>query len=402
MIASLKPFFRFFVFLLLIPVSLAGLVFLVLVAANWFDEALDPQTEIWLKPTVASVPPAENAYFALISLDAQVDEPRMAGINVVAAYRRIAAESTSLDKESVEARYAAARRDILKPAEVSLDELKKCAEDCYRQLRDDRQQLQQLAKKFATQRQRYAAMLDMPAYSEETVFDYAAPALRAGFDFRLGLLYLGDVVDLLEHGETLAAYEQWARYQMFWERVAAGSQSLIGVVLATANIQRGQLLLGQMLAMHPESRAVARRLALPALEQSAGLQKAWGRAVIGEFHHFAEVMTKLEHSTARDGTTMEKTRNIFLKTNASINLARRMNEHEISPAAWPLADHPQQAGIDQDDICQTFWRASILRNPIGQIMACVSDPKHSRQKYLDRIKLATEEALALRVRLTAD
>lgn len=402
MTASLKPFFRFFVFLLLIPVSLAGLAFAMLVAANWFDEPLDAQTEIWLKPTAASVPPAENAYFALISLDAQVDDPHTAGINVVAAYRGIAAANESANKESTEARYAAARRDILKPAEASLDELKKCAEDCYRQLRDDRQQMHQLAKKFATQRQRYAAMLDMPAYSEETVFDHAAPAFRAGFDFRLGLLYLGDVVDLLEHGDALAAYTQWTRYQMFWERAAAGSQSLLGVVSATANIQRGQLLLGQMLSIHPESRAIARRLALPALEQSAGLEKAWGRTVIGEFHYFAEVMTKLEHSTARDGTTMEKTRNIFLKTNESINLARRMNEHEISPAAWPLADYPQQAGIDQDDICQTFWRVSMLRNPIGQIMACVSDPKHSRQKYLDRIKVATKEALALRARLAAD
>jgi hypothetical protein len=173
--------------LLFTPIALCALLLLVLVAVNCLDERLDAETEAWLKNPVASVPDAQNGYFALMSLDAQVDQPLAAAVAAVQNYRAIHGQAESADKTFAE-QYQSATRDILKPLDLNLKELNRCEGDCYRTLKEDGKKRLQLSKEYATPLERYKAMLDMPAYSEEVVFDHNAPVLRYVFPLRLGLL----------------------------------------------------------------------------------------------------------------------------------------------------------------------------------------------------------------------
>ena len=80
--------------LLLLPV----VGFIAVVAINQFDEPLDPQAAAWGQPRPASVPEAENGYYALLGLGAPLDADPAAFARAWLAEARAAAKENRVEK----------------------------------------------------------------------------------------------------------------------------------------------------------------------------------------------------------------------------------------------------------------------------------------------------------------
>jgi hypothetical protein len=376
-------------------------VLLVLIAINLFDERLEPETSVWLESPVAAAPVTQNAYFALISLDAQVDRPLDAAQTATHEYQDVLSRAEVSGKQTSSDEYKQVTRATLRPQNIELKEVPKCENDCYQVLRNKQEELRQLAKQYSVALDRYKTMLDIPSYAEEVVFDQNAPIANFLLARQLGLLYLTEIVESLDRGEARQAYAQWLRHQLFWERVAAGSQTTVGVVVATANIHRGQSLLSQMLALHPESKPVARSIVLPALDNEKLLHRAWAQSVVGEFHYFSASVTGLHRTGEHSGTLFDRAQLLLFKPNATLNQARAANEHALAQLGWPLDHYLPKNGVASSDFCQSSITPSLAINPVGKILVCASSPTDARRKYIGKITEAINQAVTIRMMLTA-
>ncbi|MFC4159728.1 hypothetical protein [Chitinimonas lacunae] len=359
---------------------------------NWLDEPLEPATEAWLDYRFPVALPERNGYLALISLDAEHERPLQAAAATLAAYRTIAAEQPGW---AGAARYQAVQEHWLRPLDVALPSLKFCEADCYDSLRERSAMLALLRRDHAELLQRYRAMLALPEFAEDLPFEDDLPLPRYAPAQQLGLLYLSEVVEALEQGQVEYAYDLWAAYQGFWRRAAAGSRTMVNLMVASSALGRGQALLAAMLKRHPASLPQARRLALPLLGGES-VRAMLGRSLIGEFRLHANGLDRLLAADTAEGAESaypgleapaEPGLGLgawLIRRNGTLNLIRRAYERGLAAgsARDVLADY------------RAAWDLLTLGNPLSQLLVCMSDTDYS--SFVRRAERVDGEAAALR------
>ena len=211
-----------------IAVVLAVMVLLplaLLIIINLFDEDLDPKAAAYGEPRAATVPAAENAYFAMIAVSAPDGADGMAYAR--AWHNEVKAAALEKRKEKLPESKRAKRPVVCDPRQSA------CIAESSGKSAEIAQQLEAYKEDLA----RYDAMLNLKRY--EDVIDYqvqldssfppypafaaaqSAYLLRASLDIEAG-----------RFEEAVAALERDLAFQRM---LLASSRTLIGKMIATAN-----------------------------------------------------------------------------------------------------------------------------------------------------------------------
>lgn len=394
----------------------AGVVLLVFVAAvilvvaiNRFDEPLERSTQAWLDfPVRAASPEPNNGYLALLALDARAANPIAAAGEVARAQHVIFADAQKSHQDTVR-RYRELRARLLNPTGARIPLVADCKDDCPAYVLSHAMRLEKLSRDHADLLQRYSKMLDFPAYAEDIPIDPAKLPPNYGLAGQLGLMHLGNAAIALERGDAQMAYREWARHQRFWEMAAAGSLSLIDLMSAVDQIERGQTMLSHMLASHPDSAALARRHALPVLAERLRVMPLIARSRVYEFQMQAYVFTDLifhiSLNTVEEGRPtglIDRLALLFYQRNASVNLLHRLHQSDMSRNGVELEAKipPDDADAQIDQPCESNPNRRMLLNPIGKLLLC-TEGSFAYRAYYERIAKADAAATELERKIRA-
>ncbi len=242
--------------ILITLVALIVVPLVLLVVINLFDEDLDPKAASYGEPRAATVPEAENAYFALVGLDASDGADGMAYAR--AWQNEVKAAALEKRKEKFVFPKRAKRPPVCDPRQAP----------CVAELRDKSAEIVQQLEAYKEDLVRYDALLnlkrfedviDFPIRPDSTIPPYAVIAgiqsaylLRAGLDFEAG-----------RHEDAIAAIERDLAFQRMF---LSSSRTLIGKMVANANCWRAWQFVSDLVQTHPAELAPF----LPRLRKWAG------------------------------------------------------------------------------------------------------------------------------------
>lgn len=227
----------------LIKWSIATLLLLIALffMLNQFDEKLQPEAELLLKPRQTQIPPEKNAYFSLIGLAAP------SGVSAASWGLKISQSNASQDKQPAAA----------KPL-CDLEE-----HHCLRIARQYPQQLQDALLKQQELTARYLSARQLPQFVEDGINPY--PNFSAAF--RAQTLRHAQIGLWAAAGQMDAVWAELAEDMAFQRRNLAGAQTLIGKMVSLSALQRDYVLLADLVHEQPDARASALLTPLTPAEQ---------------------------------------------------------------------------------------------------------------------------------------
>jgi len=214
-----------------IAITLAVVVvvpLVLLIIINLFDEDLDPRAAAYGEPRAATIPEAENAYFAMIALNASDGADGIAYAR--AWHKEVKTAAQEKRKEKLPESKRAKRQPICDPRQTA----------CLAELRAKSGEVAQQLDAYKEDLARYDAMLNIKRY--EDVIDFqmrvessippyfviagsqSAYLLRTGMDIEAGKLE-----------EAITALERDLAFQRL---LLGNSRTLIGKMVGTANLWR--------------------------------------------------------------------------------------------------------------------------------------------------------------------
>ena len=387
------------IFTLLIALMAAFFIY------NQFDEKLDPTTQAWLAFQTAPVVAAkENGYLALYSLESEAPDRLAVAASTIAKLQQIAHSPLSDNDRAREYQYALAALKIKPRSYTEWSEVCPRDKPCLSTLQAQQPQLSQLRHQHAELLARYTDMLAMPAFNDLFIPDLVSgPIANYSPANKIGTLYLSTITPLLKAQQYQAAWQQWAHYQQFWLRAAQGSNSLIHLMFSIGQLQRGNLILTEILTAYPESKIAAQKLALPVLQSDQSLRAVFYQSILGEFRLTAEAMSSLKSMSAANSQSLlgEESYLTFLgastfQVNATLNLTREIWARNFSN--WQTKWSGFELGpVPRSDPCEN---PNYLANPVGKIIACIAGPDY--EKYLVKVIRVEQASKELAQRLALE
>lgn len=396
---------RIFLKCIMVILALPLLLLLGVMLVNSFDEPLDEKTQQWLAYVPVPVPENGNAFYILLSLDAQVDDPAAAAAEVVRSWRELYLNPQNSWFSSPD--YESVRQKTLRPLQRSIDPLLGCKDDCYRSIVEHADRFKSLITQQSRALARFDSMLELPGYADDIVVgDQNTPIADYRPALQLSTLYLAQVVFDAQAGKEEQACRNWVLNQSFWYRAANGTHNLIGVVAPRHAIDRGVEILQKLAHDNAAFAAAARDCAVPVLERSDELLADMAKAEISEFQRLASILGNVfQHCTFLDMTQCrvqgqslkwyERFEVQLLRRNASLNLARRVRENELAHEGLILQGYQFSSYPELDGRC--IWWGLSLYNPLGKLLVCSSEHRGSFDQYLQPIRETTtksEEAVS--------
>jgi hypothetical protein len=214
---------------------------LILVAINLFDEKLDPEVAAYLKQDPPKLPAdARNGYFYFVGLAAKSD-PHAAGMKYVAELNE--AQTKRLKGEKV---------DWPKEFDkLSLSDPKICATDnapCLSRVADNESYARRIVTDNKLLLERYRALLEYPEYAEsQPLRTWDAPLMSfQPLTYAQRAFFVAAALKVRD-GQAEAALADVEKSLAFSRRMLAGSRTLIGRFVATAQMQRSAMFMSEIL-----------------------------------------------------------------------------------------------------------------------------------------------------------
>jgi hypothetical protein len=372
-----------------IAITLAAVVLLpllLLVAINLFDEDLDPKAAAYGETRAASVPAAENAYVALIALNASDGADSVAYARAwLAEVKAAAAEKR---KEKLPESKRAKRPALCEPRDAP----------CLGQWREKSAEVARHLEAYKEDLTRYDSLIGYKRYEE--ILDYApradstmAPYQLVASAQRAYLLRAAMEVEAGRLEEAVAALEKDFAFQRM---LLGSSRTLIGKMVATANFWRDMQFVNELMEARPSEITPF----LPRLHQALGALEP-GKMNLGSTMETEFQLTKAAFRDLREGlvsqgmisgvveggSVSDKLWDVvglfFFKRNASLNRSFRYYSGmgAVMDAPADQAEEKLRAFTAARPPSGPQW--NWVYNPVGKILVDVAAP--SFQEYAWRV-----------------
>jgi hypothetical protein len=356
--------------------ALLGLAVLVLLVVNAFDEDLAPGVVELLKPAAAEVDDGDNAYYALVGLDAPSGaDPHAHGRQLVA---RMVAEETRRDRVSRAERSRPAQQKLrrllqatteletrqetlrIKPSKYLCS---RAAQDsCLRRVSRNPVEAKRALDENRELLERYRRLLKYPALVETYVprdFLGRPPELSAFHGAHN--LWLTHVALEFENGNLQAAFADLESDMALLRAALKGtrlSPTRVGILIA---LQMDLPLLAEMVVAKPAAAASFKKEIAAALAPLTPAELSWARL---ERETLASIVPILQ---ARPGTAYEWVASPFLKRHATVN---RLYAAQKTIYEWNEFSASQDEAMRQrvaranDMLHAPYW--TFAYNPVGK------------------------------------
>jgi len=346
-----------------------------LVIGNAFDEDLRPEVAAYLKPDAPSrLPDDQNAYFALAGLGAPASEqPHDAGRKWVGAVkdavaRRSRGESAAWPKAST----ARPAPEFCVPGKSS----------CLAAAREKEGEARKFVADYALLLARYRALHAYPGYAETMEysdlgqpFPPLVPVLSAQRAFHV------DAALRLAQGEVDAVLADLEKEIAFLRRMLAGSNLLIGRMVANRLLQRSTLMASDIMARHREAASSRAAGLAQALQPLAAEERRMDAALRHEFrflrNSFLHILQYPE--LAGDSWIMGLAR-LFFAPNATANAEHPFRKSWLDADALPATGlagvHKQASAAPQSPAWMAWY------NPIGKLLVLPSLDGNAFEAYI--------------------
>lgn len=371
------------------------------------DEDRDAITQQWLGDKPKSIDPATNAYVAMLGLNAADSTTQGQVVEFHLLQRTIHASGDSNQQFWSGSLYKHARSVNLPTMQKPdvLDTLEECLTDCPAYVLREHYRVVRAAERTVLLQERYRAMLLKTDYQDDSPRDPRIVIPDYTLVSKLGVIYLADIMADMSAGKTDVAYERWANYQRFWQRVLEGSGSLEGHLLARKQLERGLQLITYLLETFPATESVAAKKIDSVREsRSLSVAEALVPAMIGEFQRRAYVLTDLifHQPVFRMRAADEENRSAWLdrlylvlyQPNASLNLMRREMDKGLHSMPRPV-DQPSDKFPD----CARTSALDAVLNLVGYRLVCTGGAV-APAGWISAAKMIDERTEALFSRLS--
>lgn len=223
---------------------------LVVVGINQFDEDLNPAVKPMLELPAARLAPEQNGYFLLLGFNAAADkDPHAVGVEIDKRVRAHYRDSGSLlAGPKIDASVAGQAPPLPKDIRNFCDPARQACLDAYRET----SKLADLEKQAALYLERYARLIAYSGYEDRPFFTFndLFPVYgEVTFTSRLAIAGAARKITAGQHREGA---ERIARDIRFWRRAQAGSNHLLGKMLAANRIFADLKLLNELIARYPD------------------------------------------------------------------------------------------------------------------------------------------------------
>jgi hypothetical protein len=374
-----------------VAITLAVIVLLpllLLVAINLFDEDLDPKAATYGEPRAATVPEAENAYYALIALKASDGADGMAYAR--AWHNEVSAAAKEKRSEKLPASKRAQRPKLCDSREAA----------CLALIHDKPAEAAQQIDAYQQDLARYDTLLGYKRFEE--VLDYlpALDSTMAPYDLvgsaqRAWLQRAGIDAEAGKLEETITALERDFALQRM---LLGGSRTLLGKVVATANYWRGLQFVNELIQTRPaEISPYLPRLRPWLAPLDAGLLRL-APTMETEFGMMKNMLRDdrlLMKEKVSDVPVQDALNLFFLKRNASVNRYYRCYSRmgELMDAPVDRLDAEINSYGTQ---CYGQPEWNWVYNPMGKILQGVAMPIFSEYAWRVHDLDALGRLLALR------
>ncbi len=338
----------------------------VVLAINAVDETLDPKAAALGEPRASTLPEADNGYFALLAMGAADGADAAAYAKAWLAEARAAAKENRAEKRPEVKR--AKRPEICDAIQKScLSAAQEAAADMPGKLDAYKEDLERYEKLIASRA--YEEVLDYPMRIDGHLPNYSpVTATHRAYLARAALLVQDGKID-----EALSALEREIAFQRM---MLAGTRTLIGKMVATANYTRDLAFIVDLLQTRaadikphaPRIVQLLKPIAPDALRLDAALDTEFG---------FIKQQIK---NPGAAGVTVEAPRwierialTLFHKNNASINQFYAGHVRRLEALRKP----PGTLLVEKDVPAPRFEISRIpdyVYNPVGKILLEVGNP----------------------------
>ncbi|GEM_PF-6060067 len=375
--------------------AFVGGLFVFLVLINLYDPDVDPAALAALRIAPATIPEADNAYYAQIGLGVAASEsPHRYGVRAMAARHAWgemhpgipesrSEEITALDKENETLRWK---------GNIKFS----CAEprtDCLSVYAKYRTDIQQLRRDNRVRLARYRALYRYAGFQEVPTNVFLGGPASSPYNERNVTLALIALTAI--DGDPAGAVHALAVDSAYWRRVVAGAQCIITKMIGVAYLDQNYALLAEITSRyHGQSDILA--AAQPMAKPLTVAELDWTPAFNGESRMLASFILNMLASDkdAREYYKAEHTsfwesavQALFFKPRATVNLHCRITA-DLLPIATARADAlkavTESARDSVSDLTGVF-SFGMVYNPVGKMLVSIgSDMAPMYAKYVAR------------------
>ena len=353
---------------------------------NLFDQHLHPDIPAFADFSSEGVPPAQNAYFALMGQAAALgSDPHALGMELVKQVNQLVDQGKGNDPVSMEI-----PDKLYGPGKIQLRGAINtlCERDAHRCLPAYRQKAPQIAQMLRDNQvliARTYRLYHYPHYRETMQQTIAAPLPMYG---TLGSdLILAKIGLQATRGEQLPALEALEQEVRFWRMVLRESRMLITKMVAVARLKRSFRLASEIMATYPPNSAqtaILMRILAPLGAEELNMARTFRS-------EFVFTKTILEDISATDMAgagkelTWKLTELFLFKRNATINLIYARARDLAALGALPADEFLKRAvQIQASEAQRPHWLSwHFAYNPVGKVLGEIATPDYVR--YIGRV-----------------
>jgi hypothetical protein len=345
--------------------AIAAIVALTLLG-NAFDEDLRPEVKAYLEAQAPLVPDERNGYFQMVGLAADTVAPHAAG-------RRYLAEVTEAQQKSLAGRNVDWPRMKALPLPQLRDETDFCTLDFGRPCLANVRAAEPAARKLLAEGDwllaRYRAMLEYPEYAEAQDLKLFTTPMPSFLPLLTGQkLFHAQAVLRLREGRAVQVAYDLERSLAFSRKMLAGSQTVIGKMIAVAHARRAALFASEILPVVAKADpSILSRLA-GALAPLSSAERSLAEPFRADFAVFGSVVRLCDPQVAWC---------YFLQPNATVNRHYRVFQKPLMAMDAAPADQFDKLRAELQAAGESFPWWSILYNPHGKwLLRGLSESAH--------------------------
>jgi hypothetical protein len=360
--------------------TLCLLCYAILVAINWTDETLTPETQAWLTEPANPVPDAQNAWLAMLALAYPQQAGPQAGRRILARLRTaplFAADQSAYERLDAQLEHEfgppgaafspSPNREICSITGKGPGILGRTLQDSARTTA--------LVNANRALLEKYYAAVGLPAYAEEGPPVYDIPVQQTSNVIALDAACLArmDISLRLKSGDR-STNQALINHLRYWQTALTHSQSLIAIMIANAQVRSDIDWISDLSRQYPQQTQAALATVTSGYATLARmpLEALWDSAIRGEFRHTQAMSEEIRRPSATgeaiaDRLTRFAMRSFYLP-HASANQRQRCLAHLLSEKPTPLSNGTH---------------SSILYNPLGKSFAGCAD----YSEYFSRVQV---------------
>ena len=354
-----------------------GILLVVFVAINAFDETLDPGAAAIINAQ-SKIKPEENAYFFLVGLRAPADRaPGEFGLECIT---RLVVASKS-HKETM-ALFASGKtgctdeKPWLAGQDISAISCERQKESCFSHYQKQNIAIKQVAESNKLLLQRYEQLLAMEQYDGASYVRVLSIGLTS--HYAISELFSAVTVIKLQEGDAQAFIQRTASAAKFHRMVLRGNGDLVSKLIALHNIQRAANLASAAVRENPMLAHIYQPVLLTISQPLTDAERSLESVMVAEFRQLASTLSLDKY--ADEASFFDKLLIQFsYKYNATLNRLYRdslgwRDLSQLSAEQYLAAEKTALAKFEEP------WHDGymhIIYNPLGKTLLGISSPKYA-------------------------